>query len=166
MIEQSGKVRLQICHYATPVGGENAARVCDVYDIVRHAPGGGRGRRSLRRGLQGTRKKLIESVNGRAVSAFEGNTHTAVDDSRDQNGDFEFRYPAFHLREELHDQLIVALQGLVTDDNAATGGTLDSKKESANAKVVDPTRTARAALDADLGLYLQSLSYVATSVVT
>jgi hypothetical protein len=108
----------------------------------------------------------MESVNGRTISAFEGNTHATVDDSRDQNGDFEFRYPAFHLRRELHDQLIVAPQGLVTDDNATAIGALDGKKESASAKVLDLTRTAGAALDADLGLYLQSLSYVATSVIT
>ena len=106
---------------------------------------------------------MIESVNGRTISAFEGNTHTAVDDSRDQNGDFELRYLAFHLRGELHDQFIVALQGLVTDDDAAAIGTLDGEKEPANAKVLDLTCTARAALDADRGAYLQCLSYVAGS---
>jgi hypothetical protein len=93
-------------------------------------------------------------MNGGTVSPFEGNAHAAVDDSRDQNGDFERRYLAARLCGELHDQLVVTLQCPVADDNAAATGTLHGKKEPACAEVRDLTSKARAALDPDLGLYL------------
>ena len=162
VLEQGGQVRLQECHYATPVGGENAAHVRCVDNVVRPALRGCRRRRTVRSGLHGIREYLIEGVYGRAVSALEGNAHAAGDDSRDQHGDFELLYGTVCFRGKLYGQNIVTLQCLVADDNAAAIGALDREKQTAWTKVLNLTGYARAARDTDPGVNLQRMPYVLT----